>query len=57
MGLDGAGYAYVASNGTYTILLAAYTAWRDMRTRREQPERCTWPGLTWGAFEVSCACT
>jgi len=51
MGLDGAAYAYVASNATFTILLAAYTAWRDMKMYREEPQLCTWPGFTWGAFE------
>ncbi|KAG2449055.1 hypothetical protein HYH02_005804 [Chlamydomonas schloesseri] len=47
--LDGAAVAFVASTGTYSVLLTTYTAVRDWR-RRHKPTH-TWPGFTWRALE------
>ncbi|KXZ45349.1 hypothetical protein GPECTOR_56g446 [Gonium pectorale] len=51
MGLEGAAWAFVASTGTYSALLAAYTLVRDWRLCAARSPRATWGGLSAGAFE------
>ncbi|GFR39891.1 hypothetical protein Agub_g396, partial [Astrephomene gubernaculifera] len=51
MGLEGAAWAFVASTGTYSVLLVCYTVVRDWRRYKCNHPVQTWPGFSRGALQ------